>query len=263
MQFIPEFENLITSFFKPLRDEIKQSLRWGHGISFDSGALAERINFVLNDTSGTASNGGGAFDAINGSEVKSVFYAQPSKCRNCGAKVHYYATKCKCGSSDLKPIKDTRWGIDTEAHFKYLEKIPYYFFVIITPLNKDIDELKFNIDIYKVDANDPIFNTILRKQRDSGAKPNKNLLPFSRDFYMSSPTQVLSVNVTVGENVSYDYVSRVPTQLTTISTTLFTKAERELLDNAPVVDVDTAFQVLGQRKTSHGKARGETKRKIK
>lgn len=192
-----------------------------------------------------------------------MFYAQPSKCRNCGAKVHHYAIKCKCGSSDLKPIKDTRWGIDTEAHFKYLKEIPYYLFVIISPLNKDIDELKFNIDVYKVNANDPIFNMILRKQHDFGSKKHKNFMPFSRDFFMSSPMQVLSVNVTVGENVSYDYVSRVPTQLTTIRTNLFTKAERKLLDNAPVVDVDTALKVVGLGKTTHGKARGETKRKIK
>ncbi len=225
--------------------------------------LAERINFALNDCIGTPSNGGGAFDADNGSEVKCVFYAQPLECKQCGAKVHYYAEKCRCGSTDLKPKQDTRWGIDAGSHFKYLENIPYYLFVAVTPLSKDIENLRFNIDVYRIQADDPIFNKILRHQVDHGAVKHKNFMPFGRDFYMSSPTQVLSVNITVGDSISYDYVCRVPTWLTTIKTNLFTKAEQDLLNNVPVVDVDTAYQVIGLGKSTHGKARGETHRKIK
>lgn len=260
----PELENLLTSFFKPLPEEIRQSLRWSHCISFDSGALAERINFVLNETRGTASNGGCAFDAVNGSEVKSAFFAQPSVCNHCGSKVNFYAEQCHvCRSTDLKQKSDTRWGIDAEAHFRYLDQIPYYLLVAIKPLNKDLDNLQFNVEIFRISADDPIFSRILRHQCDHGLKKHKNFMPYGRDFYMSSPTKVLSVNVTIGEDVTYDYECDISEWITQIDTALFTKAERALLGDVPVVDIDVAYQVVGLGHSTHGKKRGETNRKIK
>ena len=84
-----------------------------------------------------------------------------------------------------------------------------------------------------------------------------------RDFYMSSPTKILSVDVTIGDEVTYDYVCDIPKWITQIDTALFNKAERALLGDVPVVDVDTAFKVVGLGNTNHGKKRGETNRKIK
>ena len=80
---------------------------------------------------------------------------------------------------------------------------------------------------------------------------------------MSSPTQILSVDVTINEDVSYDYINQIPTWLTVISTDLFTKAERKLLGNRLEVDTDEAYQIIGIGKSTHGKPRGETHRKIK
>jgi ribosomal protein L40E len=256
-------ENLLTSFFIQLPNEIRQSLEFNHGISFDAGVLGERIKYVLNGTKGTASNGGGSFDSTDGSEAKAVFFAQPSTCKKCGAKVNYYAKQCHCGSTDLKPNNDTRWGIDCKAHFQYLEQIPFYQFVSIRPLNKDIDCLRFQLDVYRVDSDNIIFNEILRKQIEKGSKPHKNFMPFGRDFYMSSPTHILSVVITITDNCSYDYKVNDPQKLTTIPTHLFTKDEQKVLPRVPSLDVISAHQLVGLGKSSHGKPRGITTRKTK
>ena len=114
-----EIEEILTHAFINLRDEIKVSLKYNHSIDFNSGCLGERLNFVLHGSKGQPSNGGGGFDADDGSEAKAVFLAQPGKCNDCGSKVHYYSQQCTCGSTNITPKDDTRWGISCAAHFKY------------------------------------------------------------------------------------------------------------------------------------------------
>ena len=78
---------------------------------------------------------------------------------------------------------------------------------------------------------------------------------------MSSPTHVLSVDVIIGDTVTFDYWVRIPTPITHISTDLFTKAEQALLDDVDTVDIGTAYDALGIGKSTHGKPRGKTTRK--
>ena len=259
---ITQLEKLLTSFFIRLPDEIKQSLEFNHGISFDAGVLGERINYVLNGTKGTASNGGGSFDATDGSESKACFYGQPSTCKSCGAKVNYYSDVCTCGSTDLKPNTDTRWGISCSSHFKYLGQIPFYQLVTIRPLNKDLDCLKFQLDVYRIEGDDPIFNEILERQLTYG-HASKNLMPLSLDFYMSSPTHILSVNITIADEVSYDYEVNTPHKITTVPAHLFSKKKLALLPDTDEISVETVYQILGLPPSNLGKPRGITKRKTK
>ena len=143
------------------------------------------------------------------------------------------------------------------------EKIPFYQFVSIRPLNKDLDCLRFQLDVYRVDTDNQIFNEILRKQIERGSKPHKNFMPLSRDFYMSCPTHILSVVITITDECSYDYKVNDPQKLTTIPTRLFTKDEQKVLPKLPSIDVISAHRLVGLGKSSHGKPRGITTRKTK
>ena len=51
------FIDLIDHHFGGLRQEIKNSLKFNDGVSFDTGKFGERVNFVLHDTTGVPSNG--------------------------------------------------------------------------------------------------------------------------------------------------------------------------------------------------------------
>lgn len=117
--------------------------------------------------------------------------------------------------------------------------------------------------MYRVNTDNHIFNEILRKQLDRGSKPHKNFMPLSRDFYMSRPIHILSVIITITDKCSYDYKVNTPQTLTKIPIHLFTKDEQKVLPKLPLIDVHSAYQLVGLGKSSHGKPRGITKRKTK
>ncbi len=258
------FIDLIDHHFGGLRQEIKNSLKFNDGVSFDTGKFGERVNFVLHDTTGVPSNGGCAFDAANGAEAKACNKAQTYVCPDCGSKNNYYAHEChKCGSTGRKDPNDTRWGIDTEAHFKYVDQMPYYCFTIITPLNRSVENPKFNIQVYRIDTKNKFFNDMLCYQLEHGKKAHKNFMPLGRDFYMSSPKMLVDCNVSLSDEVDVEFTefNTDGREIETIPLSLFTKSEQEQLQSVDGSCIITeAVNVIGVKKSTHGKERGTLNR---
>ena len=261
------FVNLVDHHFGGLRREIKLSLGFNDGVSFDTGKFGERVNFVLHNTKGIPSNGGCAFDAENTSEAKGCNKAQTYECPDCGTKNNYYAHECaKCGGTDRKDPEDTRWGIDSKAHFKYADQMPYYCFTIITPVNRDVENPQFNIKVYRIDAKNEFFNDVLRYQLEHGKKAHKNFMPLGRDFYMSSPQLLVECLVSVTDTVSVQFYefNLEGRQIETMPIDLFTKAEQEKLQScAGTCLISEAVETIGVKKSTHGKERGTLNRNKK
>ena len=260
------FTNLIKHSFGGQREEILMCLENDEGYKFDSAKFGERVAFITEDTKGVASNGGCAFDCKDGTEAKALFLGQTYMCPVCSSKNNYYSSKCtRCGSTERIDPNDTRWGIDCEAHVKYYGQIPNYVFSHIQPLNRDLDELKFRLRVFRVSASEPYFTSCLEYQHKHGSKPHKNFMPFGRDFYMSSPSRLIDCTITVYQsNVNVEYVYyNLDNKLKCLNIPIskFTKKElKQLTVKNGKVSVNEAVNVLGVKKSTHGKLRGQLNR---
>jgi hypothetical protein len=257
------FTELLQHTFSGFSTEIKWCLKYNQGFTFDTGKFGERVLFIVENTKGIPSNGGCSFDGENGSEGKNCFKAQTYKCLDCNSKNNYYAQKChKCGSEKRKDPKDSRWGIDTKAHFKYINQIPCYILSHVEPLNKNPNNPKYRIRVFRIDSKNEMFNAILRYQMEQGKKPHKNFMPFGRDFYMSSPIPLVDCEVEVCDKevkVSYDfYYPENKDPFTKMNVDLFNANEQKLfseVSNGSVL-IEEAVKVIGVKKSTHGKDRG-------
>ena len=261
-----KFTELLKHTFKDIAKEIRYCLEWEQGFSFDTGKLGERILFIVRNTKGIASNGGCAFDAKNGDEAKLLFLGQTYLCPDCGLKNNYYSTECiSCGSTKRKDPNDTRWGIDAEAHFKYEGQIPCYIVTSVKPLNKDLDNLQYRLQTYKINSDNKFFNDMLKHQCDFGSKSHKNFMPFRRDFYMSSPIPLVDCIITCKNddvNVEYDlYEPDNQTHINVMPIDIFTKKEKSKLTEIDgQVLISEAVEIIGVKNSTHGKERGTLNR---
>ena len=259
-----KFTKLMKHTFADIREEIQMCLDWNQGFTIDSGKLGERITFIVKDTKGVNSNGGCAFDAQDGTEAKACFTGQTYKCPKCGAKNNFYSSEChKCGSEDRKDPGDTRWGIDTKAHFLYYGQIPDYIMTFIEPTNTDANNPKFRLRVYKISASNPRFNEILEHQAKTGSH-HKNFMPFSQDFYMSNPALLVDCNISVGHQFSIDYTTfdldATESEAFMPSSLLTKKQLREMGVSGDLVLVDDVYNTFGIKKGAQGKARGQLDR---
>lgn len=258
--------DLLTHTFDGVRDEIAMTLAFNEGFGIDAGKLGERINFVMRDTTGVPSNGGCAFDADDKSEAKGADFTQTTKCLDCDTKNNFYRNTCvACDSTNLKAPGDTRWGIDAKAHFLYFGEIPSYTLTTIVPLNNDADAPEWRIETYAIPADEPFFNAMLQKQIDAGKGAHKNFIPYSRDFYMSSPIHLMTAEVIVGDEVEVSYSHFDPDNTVcedVMPASRFTKAERETLgvDVDDMVSIADAVEIIGVKESTHGKDRGTLNR---
>ena len=198
-----KFEDLCEHYFKFISKDIETSLKFNHSLDFPTSNFCERLNFVLHNVKGYPANF--LWDAENKSEVKGCNYTQSVKCHDCGKRNNYYSKNCwSCKSEEFIFTKDARWGIDTHAHFKYIEELSYYLFVSIYPLNKEIYSPHFRLQVFKVDSNEEFFNKVLAHQKKFGEK-QKNFMPYSRDFYLSSPSELLNVDIEIKNTITFKY----------------------------------------------------------
>ena len=272
-----KLQKLCKHHFSNIVEEIHTSLEYNHGISFDTGCFGERMMFILCNTVGIPSNGGCAFDSLLKAESKAANYAQTYECLDCKSKNNYYSPNCwNCGSTNYKLKADTRFGINATAHFKYLDEIPFYIMTTITPLNRDVNNPKFKVETYRFYTKDEFFCDLLRRQLTAGSTAHKNFMPYGRDFMMSSPTLLMSATV----DCSSDNVETVveflgEKEFTQMPTTLLTMKECEKLGfkykadrknkltptmvragSGDMVDIAVACELIGVKKSTHGKPRG-------
>ena len=255
-----KFTKLIEHTFGSIRDEISMCLDWNQGFTIDSGKLGERIAFIVKNTKGVNSNGGCAFDAQDGTEAKACFTGQTYKCPHCGAKNNYYATEChKCGGTDRIDPKDTRWGIDTKAHFMYEGQIPDYVMTHIEPTNHDGNNPTFRIRVYKITADNKVFNEILDHQRKTGSH-HKNFMPFSQDFYMSEPALLVDCNIAISDEFDIEYstfdLDNNEGPLFMPANLLTKKQLPQVTDYGCGVLIEEVYNTFGIKQGAQGKARG-------
>ena len=259
-----QFTKLMKHTFSSIREEIEMCLDWNQGFTIDSGKLGERISFIVKNTKGVNSNGGCAFDAQDGTEAKACFTGQTYICPDCKAKNNYYATEChKCGGTNRRDPADTRWGIDTKAHFLYYGQIPDYVVTFIEPTNQSATNPTFRVRVYKISADNVAFNEILNHQRSTGSH-HKNFMPFSQDFYMSNPALLIDCNINVDDEFVIDYnkfdldENEGPAFMP--SSLLTKKQLKEVSDFEGEVLIDQVYNTFGIKKGSQGKSRGQLDR---
>lgn len=149
------------------------------------------ISSILFDTILNAKSGYG-FDTFDNYELKSCTLAQLKKCTciddNANVtRLSYFIEKCPiCGNTIFEYEKgDSRWMIDTVAHFKYFDELNDYICYITDCV--DIDTKRLRTRGFIIDKYNNNFNTYLREQYEIGKGNHINLMPYSTKFFLCAP----------------------------------------------------------------------------
>ena len=135
-------KNLTRTWFEKINLGKKYNTPISIGFSDDEFELLTCIEHNIKGT-GSISHG---YDHDNKDETKGTSLVQPKKCTNCGGKLHFFAEKCSCNSTDFEYISDSRWSIDSKAHFEY--GIPLYHLWVLYPEKNSYDCNKFYLKQY-------------------------------------------------------------------------------------------------------------------
>jgi len=209
-------------------------------------------------------------DHDNGDETKGASKIRSKKC-DCGLTCHFFEEKCKCGSetfsySDDNNKTDVRWGIDTDAHFRY--GVPKYHCWILEAENYNSKNKVFYLKLFTIDGKNEVFNEILKVQNESNSK-HKNFIPYSKDFYASGPEYVSCYKINLNDDGTVSVTTeKVEKIRITKDMLLDGRNLKKYLPNTFVPMKDTYLyeevkQLFKVRKfkTSHGKERGKTTRR--
>jgi len=282
-EFLNKFENLTSNS----HTQIKFSRESNLDLFLEGkGGIGEYLGYLVSGKKGTGSAGSGfdLSDGVSADEVKLACLVQSSKCKDCGTKVLFWYDECNhCGSTDLKRLRDSRWGIDAAAGVKYKDELDNYILQVIKPKEYDATCRTFIYEYYVVDSKDPYFVEYLVNQYNDGKKSNCNYLPYSYDFYLSSPVKLIEVEFTVDENgnqYQVNYWNLENSEVCDVPLSVLRKSELITLLGAEGIDyknnwnltkiktvVETEFSGnpkdhLISRNKSHGKDRGITNRKL-
>lgn len=189
----------IDNVIKHLKLDININKEYNQPFSTITQSFSERISVELFGFELDAKKSY-SFDTSDNDELKSCEYLQPKICNNCGKVTNYFSHVCDmdkggCGSKDFKINSgDSRWGIDSESHFKYFDKLNRYILYLIK-----YDEYQKLIIVYGwfINKNDEHFNYILKNQYNSLKTKNLNFLPFSHDFFLSKPEIFLELEISL------------------------------------------------------------------
>lgn len=231
-------------------------------IGFSDGYF-ELLTCVEHELKGTGSISHG-YDHNNHDETKGTSWVQPKKCNKCEAKIHFFTEKCICGSTDIKYVNDSRWGIDAKAHFEH--KVNNYHLWILYPKTYSHNCKTFYLKQFVIDSNNNAFKDILKVQLERSDSKSKNFMPFSSDFYISNPKEVSSFTITfddlfevvVGRNKPEPILYNQEV-INLISKVL----DLSFVNNKDTYLYEELLQYINikEKKTSHGKERGTTKRR--
>ena len=193
-------------------------------------------------------------------EIKTVSLCQPWRCRSCDGRSPWTSTRCiHCAKDTLERMNDSRFGISADAHVKHREHLKTYYMVSIDHVEKE----EYRVDAWKIDSANKYFDEYIRCQNEHGGK-TVNCLPRSFDFHMSGPTRILSARFTLGESpevVSFEECSVVePVPVKCLKKEELALVGKHIVDQC--VPYEIASSLLSLRKKAHGKARGETTRRL-
>jgi len=225
----------------------------------------ELLTCIEHDLKGTGSISYG-YDHDNGDETKGLSLVQPKKCECCGVKLHFFAEVCLCGSKNFKYISDSRWGIDSNAHFNH--NIPFYHLWVFYPEKYSHDCKKFFLKQFIIDSNNIKFKEILNVQIEKGKNINKNFLPFSMDFYASNPKEQTSITILIDDLYGVLLERNEPQQILynrEILKKMSKVLNKNFKINKDIYHYDEIYEFIDikNKKTTHGKSRGNTTRRDK
>lgn len=243
-----EIKEFITDYIKSEIINIQKEKNSKKNITkafMNVGGFGEELTTVIYPNSvGSASKGGCSFDnneynekgeIVNAREVKTCCLIQPKKCNICSlnasasdkkvVKVPFFQEVCyHCGKSDFCDIKDSRFGIDTKAHFQYKKYLSEYILVVI---NFDRQTNYINIIVFKVNSNNQYFEKYLQNQFDNSEKSKScNLLPFSYDFYSSGPIELINLTYDINGNIVSEIINLSNNKEIDFSTKVLTQTEK-------------------------------------
>ena len=235
------------------------------------GEFGEELATIVNPNSfGSASKGGCSFDnfvinsngkIIHATEVKTCCHIQPKKCKNCNNKIPYYQEKCTfCNHNEFNKITDSRFGIDSKAHFKYIELLKDYLLIYI---NDDINGI-IEISVFEIKSNNTYFNNYIKNQLENSEKSDTcNLLPYSYDFHASGPIKIIDFRFDLFGNILSEYIDRFNDKHLDFNTGCLTKEEKNkygLVEdqiNIPYKEIECKLEI---RSKNLNKIRGNTSR---
>ena len=213
-----EIKNFVIDYLNQERENIEKERKGCKNLSKavkGIGDFGEELATILYPNSlGSASKGGCSFDNFNindegkiisAREVKTCCHIQSKKCKKCGNKTPYYQKNCcYCNHDEFSKITDSRFGIDAEAHFKYIDLLEEYLLIYI---NDDNDIINFQVFVIK--SENTYFHNYIKNQLEKSEKSNHcNLLPFSYDFYSSGPIKILDLKYDLSGNLLSEYIDR-------------------------------------------------------
>jgi hypothetical protein len=257
---------VLNKFCSNWQEKIKLGKKYNSPLSlgFNDGEF-ELLSCVENNLMGTGSISHG-YDHTNKDETKGTSWIQPKKCKKCESKLHFFSEKCSCDSSDMEYINDSRWGIDVVAHFKYQLQNYRLWFLYTDKFNFDCNT--FYLNQFVINSDNINFQKILKVQESRSDSRYKNFLPNSSDFYACNPVEESSFKINFDE-IHGTIVERLSTNQIIYTQEIIKKMNKIIdLNLLPKKDTYQYEELLPHiniegKKTSHGKNRGITNRRIK
>lgn len=254
----------------------------------DIGAFCELLATNYNPDFVGCGSGGMGLDLVNyktkrSVEVKSCCTIQNAVCKSCGTKFNdLFVEKCpKCGSSDYKTMKDSRFGIDAK---EFLNQFKEGFFenftmcyISLLKQDKIAKSITIKMEWFKVDFTDKDIKSIQLKyfenQVEFGRKPHCNLLPYSYDFYKLCPTKIDEKNIIINYadlnvnpqiiNCTFDSKLRVPLEIMPQDKVYqFKRLKTYSWKNGGSADARDFTLNIDYKEKSLGKERGDTRKKV-
>ena len=217
----------------------------------------------------SASKGGCSFDnieinadgdIITAREIKTCCKVQPKKCNNCLRKVPYFYECCVfCKHNEFTIIKDTRFGIDTRAHFEYIGLLKEYVLILI-----DFIDDKIKLSVFIIKSDNPYFHGYLKSQLEKSTKSNTcNLIPFSYDFYASGPIRIIELEYDLLGNLLNEYIDIFNDKHLDFDTSCLQIKEKQKYEISSEITSITYEEIkdkLSMRDKKYDKDRGKTTR---
>ncbi len=270
-----EIENFIKEFIvgeiKKANKEKQETKNISRAFKSIGDFGEELATFINPNSYCSASKGGCAFDnfeidvegkIINATEVKTCCHIQPKKCKLCNKKCPYYQEKCSfCKNDAFEKIKDSRFSIDTKAHFEYKEILKKYLLIYIFERNDNI-----NVEVFIINSKNEYFNNYLENQLLNSNKSNTcNLLPYSYDFYASGPIKIIDLSFDYSGNCIKKYIdidnsNSIEFDIKCLTNDEKIKIENLITDNCVKIDYHVIKNYLQIRKKTLNRDRGKITR---
>ena len=297
VSFNEEYKNMLyerlTQFGKDENNNIIKEQTLNRNLPFaflGMGELGEELSLYMYPNSfGMASKGGIAFDNLEykdnddklkenniklAREIKFVCLDGSKSCKKCNNKAPRFQEKCVLCENNTFDLKaDSRAGIQTKEHFKYIDLLQEYIIFV----SQYVDDNKtISIKCFKFLSSNTYFNTYLKKIKDDTQAGHANFLPFSFDWHMSGPMLLFDLNIEQSGAIKENYFNLdnttiqdfplkliMPQDIACLDETQKEKYNNIISTNTKLISYEDATSLFSIRKKHCGKSRGVVSRSVK